>query len=140
MMTNEELHKLLYERCEETGWRKLCGIEVASLEDNKLTLSMRVTPEVSNRHGIAHGGAISGMLDTCMGLSCIIAGKNVVTMNLNVNFIRGAKLGTTVYTTAELSHVGMTTIVTESKCFDANGTLYAKATGTFYVLRNNRAR
>lgn len=137
-MTNEELQKLLYERCEETGWRKLCGIEIASLEDQKLTLSMKVTPEVSNRHGIAHGGAISGMLDTCMGLSCIIAGKNVVTMNLNVNFIRGAKIGTTVYTTAELSHVGLTTIVTDSKCFDAEGTLYAKATGTFYVLRSGR--
>lgn len=137
-MTNEELQKLLYERCEETGWRKLCGIEVASLEDKKLTLAMKVTDDVSNRHGIAHGGAISGLLDTCMGLSCIIAGKNVVTLNLNVNFLRGAKIGTTVYATAELSHVGLTTIVTDSKCFDAEGTLYAKATGTFYVLRKKR--
>lgn len=137
-MTNEELQKLLYERCEETGWRKLCGIEIASLEDKKLTLAMKVTDDVSNRHGIAHGGAISGLLDTCMGLSCIIAGKNVVTLNLNVNFLRGAKIGTTVYATAELSHVGLTTIVTDSKCFDAEGTLYAKATGTFYVLRKKR--
>lgn len=132
----EDIQQLLYERCQETGWRKTCGIEVAKLEGNELTLAMKVTEEISNRHGIAHGGAISGLLDTCMGLSCIIRGKNVVTINLNVNFIRGAKLGTTLYATAVLEHIGLTTIITESRCCDEKGTLYAKATGTFYILRN----
>lgn len=140
MMEKDEIKELLYERCQETGWRKLCGIEVASLENNKLILSMKVTPEVSNRHGIAHGGALSGLLDTVMGLSCIIRGKNVVTVNLNVNFIRGAKIGTTVFASAVLEHIGSSTIVTEAKCVDDKGTLYAKATGTFYVLRDSRIK
>lgn len=131
----DDIKQLLYERCQETGWRKLCGIDIASIEDNKLILSMPVTEEISNRHGIAHGGAISGMLDTVMGLSCIIIGKNVVTMNLNVNFIKGAKIGTMLYASAELSHIGLTTIVTDAKCYDEQGNLYAKANGTFYVLR-----
>jgi len=135
-MENEAIKQLLYERCQETGWRKLCGIEVYSLEGNKFTLSMKVTEDISNRHGIAHGGALSGLLDTVMGLSCIIRGRNVVTVNLNVNFIRGAKIGTTVYASAVLEHIGFTTIVTEAKCVDERGTLYAKATGTFYVLRD----
>ncbi len=132
----KDIKQLLYERCQETGWRKLCGIEVAEITDEKLTLSMKITPEVSNRHGIAHGGALSGLLDTVMGLSCILKGRNVVTVNLNVNFIRGAKIGTTVYASANLEHIGHTTVVTEAKCIDAKGTLYAKATGTFYVLRD----
>jgi len=135
-MNNEELKQLLYERCQETGWRKLCGIEMEGLENNQLTLSMKITEELSNRHGIAHGGALSGLLDTVMGLSCIIRGKNVVTVNLNVNFIRGAKIGTKVYATAVLEHVGSSTVVTEAKCVDAKGRLYAKATGTFCVLRD----
>lgn len=137
-MNEEEILTLLHNRCEQNGWRKLCGIKVAKLDDKKLTLSMLVTESLSNAHGIAHGGALSGLLDTVMGLSCIISGKNVVTMNLNVNFIKGPKIGTNVFATAEISHSGSSTMVTEAKCFDEKGTVYAKATATFYVLRKNR--
>ena len=135
-MTKEEIIEFLEERCDEIGFRRHCGIEFVSFENNKLVLSMKITPEVSNRHGIAHGGALSGLLDTVMGLSCIIFGKNVVTSNLNVNFIRGPRIGTTVYASANILHSGMSVMVTEGKCYDDKGTLYASATGSFYVLRN----
>lgn len=134
-MTETEILEFLHERCDEVGFRRLCGIEMASCDNNKLILSMDITHEVSNRHGIAHGGALSGLLDTCMGLSCIIIGKNVVTSNLNVNFIRGPRIGTRVYASADILHSGISTMVLESKCYDEKGTLYASATGTFYVLR-----
>ncbi|MDO4177607.1 MAG: PaaI family thioesterase [Phascolarctobacterium sp.] len=135
-MNEQEILEILHNRCEQTGWRKLCGIKVAGIKDKKLTLSMLITEDISNAHAIAHGGAISGLLDTVMGLSCMIQGKNVVTMNLNINFIRGAKTNTLVYATADIIHVGRTSIITEAKCFDDKETLYATATGTFYVLRN----
>lgn len=135
-MNQEEKIALLNSRCEQKGWRKHCGIKVAKLEGDKLTLSMLITEDLSNVHGIAHGGAISGLLDTVMGLSCIIRGKNVVTMNLNLNFIKGPKTGTVVYATADISHIGRTSIITEAQCFDDKGVLYAKANGTFYVLRD----
>lgn len=134
-MTEQEVIEFLNERCDEIGFRRHCGMELASFIDNKLILSMKITPQLSNRHGIAHGGALSGLLDTCMGLTCIISGKNVVTSNLNVNFIRGPQIGTVVYASAEIIHSGLTTMVTEARCVDDKGTLYATATGTFYVLR-----
>lgn len=137
-MNYEEKLEILNSRCERTGWRKLCGIKVAKLEGGKLTLSMLITEELSNVHGIAHGGALSGLLDTVMGLSCMLKGKKVVTMNLNLNFIKGPKIGTTVYATADISHIGRTSIITDAECFDEKGTLYAKANGTFYILRDRK--
>lgn len=134
-MTEQEIIEFLEERCDEIGFRRLCGMQFVSFENDKLILSMEITPQVSNRHGIAHGGALSGLLDTVMGLTCIIFGKNVVTSNLNVNFIRGPRIGTTVYASAEILHSGTSVMVTEAKCYDEKGTLYASATGSFYVLR-----
>lgn len=138
-MTEQEVVEFLEERCEEIGFRRHCGIKLASFKNSKLVLSMDITPQVSNRHGIAHGGATSGLLDTVMGLTCIVFGKNVVTSNLNVNFIRGPKIGTTVYASAEILHSGSSIMVTAGKCYDDKGTLYASATGNFYVLRKRES-
>jgi uncharacterized protein (TIGR00369 family) len=87
--------------------------------------------------GIAHGGLVSTLLDSVLGCACWTlapAGHHVVTVQLNINFIRPAWLGEKLIATSEVRHAGQMTAVSRGEARTAEGSLVAAATGTFMYL------
>ena len=113
----------------------LLGVRVASYERGRVRLDMDVKHEHTNVHHIAHGGVAATMVDTAMGVACFTCDKGVVTLEMNMSFIRPIGEGL-IYATGEVVHNGKHTMVCEGRVYDENGTLCLKADGTFFVVRD----
>jgi acyl-CoA thioesterase len=116
---------------------KLLQMQVAELEEGMAKLTMPVDPaRHTNLYNTAHGGALASMADTAMGIACTTTGKKVVTVDMNMNYIRSANAGETVSAVGRIIHNGKQTMVAEADIVDANNNLILKARATFFVIGN----
>jgi len=128
------LREHLLEIYDRNAFVKLLQMEILELRKGETIMAMPVEPKLTNLYQMAHGGALTTLADTSMGVSCASLGKRVVTLDLNINFIRGAETGETVTAAAKIIHNGKHTLVAESELVNSSGNLVAKARGTFFVV------
>jgi acyl-CoA thioesterase len=69
-----------------------------------------------------------------MGATCLTLNKKVVTLDFNINCIKGAPSNCSVLAIGQVIHNGASTIVVEADIIGENGEFYAKARGTFFVI------
>ena len=84
-----------------------------------------------------HGGVIAALLDSFMGRAALATspeGHHVVTVQLNVHFIRTAEAGDPLIAEAEIEHAGRRTAVVRGAIRTADGALIATGSGTFLHL------
>jgi uncharacterized protein (TIGR00369 family) len=110
-------------------------IKVSAIEPEQVRLDIDIAHEHTNVYGIAHGGVLMTIADTAMGAACLSHNKRVVTLDCSTSFIKAIPEGQHVYAIGHVVHDGSRTMVCESDIFDEKGTLYAKAHGTFFVLK-----
>lgn len=101
----------------------------------------RVHLTVTNAHlrsrEIMHGGVFAALLDASQGMAAASQapdGCDVVTMQLNVNFLRPAALGDELTATGDVVHSGRRTAVTRGEVRNQNGELTATGTATLMYL------
>lgn len=131
----ENLLKILKETYDKNPFVTLLEMNFVKMEPGSAILEMPVVVgKHTNLHGIAHGGALASLADTAMGAVCATFDKKVVTLNMNMSYIKAALSCQTVRAVARVIHNGRSTMVVESEVLDKNGELLAKATGSFYVV------
>jgi acyl-CoA thioesterase len=101
----------------------------------------RVSLHVSTSHlrtlGIVHGGVLASLLDAAQGMaaaSAARAGYDVVTVQLNINFLRPAGEGDHLIATGHVVHAGRRTAVTRGEVHTAEGELSATGSATLMFL------
>lgn len=112
------------------------GIELDKLEENGVTIKLKLAERHTNVYGIAHGGVVLTMADMAMGASCLYKGAKVVTLNLTNNFIKAIHLNDVAYARGTVTHLGKSTVVAEARIFNQDGVLCATSTGTFFRIGN----
>ncbi|MBE6096115.1 MAG: PaaI family thioesterase [Schwartzia succinivorans] len=132
---SEHVKQHFNEFYEANPFLELLGVRVASYERGRVSLEMDVKHEHTNVHHIAHGGVAATMVDTAMGIACFTCDKGVVTLGMNMSFIRPVCEGR-ISAVGEVIHAGKHTMVCEGRVFDENGTLCLKSDGTFFVVRD----
>jgi acyl-CoA thioesterase len=102
----------------------------------------RVEVVVSEKHlrsrGIAHGGLLATLMDTALGWAAgsrAPAGLDVVTVQLNVNFIRPARPGEILIAWGEVQHAGRRTAVARGEIQTAEGALVASGSATLMYVQ-----
>jgi uncharacterized protein (TIGR00369 family) len=113
---------------------ELLGIHVVEAAEGRGRLEMVVTARHLRTFGLLHGGVLAALLDAAMGTATATrtpAEHDVVTAQLNVNFIRPAWQGEQLTTTGEVVHAGRRTAVARGEVRTAEGSLVAAASGTF---------
>ncbi len=120
---------------DENPYIKLLDITIEHVEEGKVELCMPVVAgKHTNLYNIAHGGALASLADSAMGIACATTGKKVVTLEMNMNFIKGAAPQTTIRAIGQVIHNGKSTMVAESEIVDSQNHLLAKTRGTFFVI------
>ncbi len=141
-VTQEEMKELA---CRELAGRVTDGGEICSMlkleyvssdvEKGELTLRHIVLSSAANPSGKLHGGIITWLMDSTMGiLSRSYTGiSRSVTMDIHVSFLRGIDIGDELFIKARITHAGRTTI---NVCSEAsvNGKLCATADSIFYKI------
>lgn len=132
----EQMQKYLPMIYERNSFVRLLDMEITSLKEGEAVITMPVNPDKhTNLYNAVHGGAVASLADTVMGVACATTGNRVVTIDLNINYIKNAAAHETITATGKVIHCGRQTMVVEAEVLagDANR-LIAKARGTFMVI------
>lgn len=113
-----------------------CGVEVAEAGRDRVTGSLRWSPERCTAGGVLHGAALMTLADSLGALCAVLnlpAGATTSTIESKTNFFRGVRTGRAHAVTAPL-HVGRSTVVVQTDITDDAGRRVAQVTQTQAVL------
>ncbi len=111
------------------------GVQILERGDGVVRLRLDPRPELENSWGSVHGGVLMTLLDVALasaGRSLDDKCNGALTVEMKVNFIaaaQGAVLGE-----GRAQRAGRSLIFSEGELRSEDGTLLAKATGTFKLL------
>ncbi len=130
-MTEEERQEL--QKLEESsGFIKHNHFHVEEVEKEKKTvLSVELKEEALNPYGFAHGGLIFGLGDTAMGITARSTGRNAVTLNSTITYLRPT-VGKTLKAEAEMIKNGKKTCYLRCNFYDEKNNLTAIMDASYY--------
>jgi 1,4-dihydroxy-2-naphthoyl-CoA hydrolase len=129
----EWLTKQLASLYDENCYVNLLDMKIEKLSEGYAEISMPVMKKHTNLYNVAHGGSLASLADTIMGVACATTGKQVVTLDMNMNFIKSAVPQAAIKGIGRVIHNGKSTMVAEGQIFDGQGNLVVTARGTFFV-------
>ena len=119
----------------QNSFVNLLEMKLIHVEPGNAELVMPIDPaKHTNLYNVAHGGALASLADTAMGVACASLGRRVVTLELNMNFIKAPDSGTKIRACGRVVHNGGHTLVVECDVLSEKEVLLGKARGTFYVV------
>lgn len=125
----------LFEIYNYNPYVRFLEMKIAKLGQGYAELTMPIHADKhTNLYNVAHGGALASLADTSMGIACATTGNKVVTLDMNMNFIKGAKPQKALKSRGTVLHSGRSTMVVEADVIDEIGDLVLKARGTFFVI------
>ena len=125
---------------DENPFLALLGVRVTSFAWGRVRLDADITHPLTNVYGIVHGGVTVTLADTAMGGACLACNKQVVTLEMGMNFIKPIAEGGHAYAVGEVVHNGTHIMVCEARVFDDDDELCLKSQATFFVLREFGAK
>jgi acyl-CoA thioesterase len=84
---------------EDAASRSL-GMELVAAAEGTAEVRMRITEQMVNGHGIAHGGYLFMLADTAFGCACNSYGPVAVATGADITFVASARLGDELVATA----------------------------------------
>ena len=119
----------------QSAFSELIGCRLQRLEEGVAEAALTLEPQLRNRAGKLHGGAIFSLVDITMGLACSSShgfDQQSATIECKISYIRAVSDGD-VLCTSRVIHAGRRTLVVEADVYQ-DERLVAKAQGTFAVL------
>jgi 1,4-dihydroxy-2-naphthoyl-CoA hydrolase len=120
---------------------KMLGVEIVSVELDRVVAQMTAREEMSNGTGILHGGAYMTFADFMGALGTVVnlqKGTSTTTIESKTNFFAPAKVGSIVRGECLPLHRGRRTMVWQTRLTNADGRLLALVTQTQMVLEMPR--
>jgi acyl-CoA thioesterase len=124
----------LARRCADAMWAedrasRFLGMTLDAVGPGTATVSLTVTPDMANGHGICHGGFIFTLADSAFAFACNSHGDRAVAQNAQVTFLRPGRLGERLVATArEIARSGRSGL-TDVTVVNAEGTAIAEFRG-----------
>jgi uncharacterized protein (TIGR00369 family) len=115
---------------------RLLGIELDSIERGKATLGLTIRRELTQNHGVVHGGAIASLIDTATAfaiISLLAPREKVTTVDLTISYLRPLTTGRTT-AVAKVLRAGRRLFVVSAEVFDGEGKLATTALSTYIKL------
>lgn len=111
---------------------RLLGVEIVELKPGYSRVRLKVTEQMTNIHGITHGGVIFTVADVAFGTASNSRGVPAVGINMNISYLRKSTPGDELVATAReenlTRHTGLYRITVENQ----RGELLAVASGLVY--------
>lgn len=134
---NESLKKLkeTYENdIKDNNFDHFISPKILELEDGRAVIEWSPRPEHLNRFKSVHGGAFAGLVDSVGALATLSKLKRVVTIEMNVSYIKAGRIDSKIKAIGQVVHAGRSLIRTQVEVFDQDNVLLVKGNLTFFVL------
>jgi acyl-CoA thioesterase len=135
-MTNKHLD-WLREYCKEIYQTPILenflDLQIIELAEGISILGMRTAEKHSNIYGTVHGGTLASIADVAMGSSCLTLGKRVVTIDMNISYIKSAPEGSALTAIGEVISNGKTIMRAVGEIFDEQNQLLVRSQASYFV-------
>lgn len=118
-------------------FHELLGIVPGDFADGVASLRLVIDERHLRSQGIVHGGVLATLVDVALGASAATTlpdGHDLVTAQLNMNFLKPVRVGDELTATGTVLHRGRRTAVSQVQITTADGTAVAVGTGTLMIL------
>lgn len=112
-------------------------MKVTHVSRDKVVAELLVTPELSNRNGVLHGGALMALADNCGGTAAVANlpdGGSTATIESKTNFFAGIPVGDVARAECTPLHKGRSTTVWQTRITRGDGKLAALVTQTQMMM------
>jgi len=117
------------------------GIKITHVSAERVTAELVVRPDLNNRFGIMHGGAIMALADNLGGTATsanLKDGQSTTTIESKTNFFAAIPIGDVAKAECTPLHRGRTTMVWQTRITRNDGRLCALVTQTQLVLNRTK--
>lgn len=97
---HQKYYNEICEKLKSDTFAQFLGIELVEVGPGSAIAEMKITENMLNAHGTAHGGAIFTLADFVFAVACNSYGKTSVGLNVNVNYLAASFNGKTIRATA----------------------------------------
>jgi uncharacterized protein (TIGR00369 family) len=108
--------------------------DILRLDDGLAEVRWLPQPEHLNRYGAIHGGALAGLIDTVASIASLTKLKRIVTIELNVSYIKAATISNTILAKGVVIQAGKSLIRTTVELFNEDNQLITRGNLTFFIL------
>jgi acyl-CoA thioesterase len=105
MTDDEGVPEDLREQFESDPYCDLLGIELVDVEPGYAQMTVTVTDDLLNFHGIPHGGMINSLADAAFAAASNSHGDPAFALETNISFLEAVDVGTTLTATAQETHL-----------------------------------
>lgn len=115
---------------------RLLGIELDAVESGTATLGLTIRKELTQNHGVVHGGVIASLIDTATAfaiISLLAPREKVTTVDLTISYVRPLTSGRAT-AIAKVARAGRRLFVVSAEVLDKDGKLAATALSTYIKL------
>ena len=118
-----------------TPFGRWFGMRCIEQNEGRTLYELEVTPNMTNKRGVAHGGVTASLLDTALGAAVVSGIKSeewCATMQLSIQFRRPVRLGR-VFGRGRMVNRGRHAAHAEGEVVNEEGKVLAVAHGTWYI-------
>jgi acyl-CoA thioesterase len=115
-----------------SGLESSLGVKLEELQDGMVRLSLTTNGNHGNVYGIVHGGILASLSDIVMATACVTLKKRIVTLDMNISYIKNAPVGSTLTAVGEVIGNGRTIVRTTGKIIHGE-VLLTSAQASYYV-------
>ncbi len=108
--------------------------KIIDLIDGEAVIHWQPKADHLNRFGAVHGGALAALIDTVAAITSLTQMKRIVTIELNVSYIKAANINTKIVAKGKVIQSGKSLIRTRVELFNEEGQLLTTGNLTFFVL------
>lgn len=112
---------------------KMQGVKLNIASEDMVELELEQTIDTANYMGALHGGVAYTLADICAGISLLVHGLKVTTIEGSMNYLREGVSGPFIARSKTL-HKGRTTAVINIEISDGNQELIASGVFTMFIL------
>jgi acyl-CoA thioesterase len=76
------------------------GIEILDVEPGRVRVAMAIRPDMTNGHGICHGGVLFTLADSAFAFACNSRGDPMVAAGASIEYLVSARAGERVIAAA----------------------------------------
>lgn len=131
----EEVKQQLIHRVKDNPFCQVMQMDVVEVDKGKLVMQVKISEKChTNIYGYVHGGVFSGLADTACGVCCFTDGAKVITLDMNLSYIKNVRAGATVICRAEILQHGNKIMRTHCVITDENNVLLVDGALSFYII------
>lgn len=131
----EWVRSYLTEVFQQPGLYRFLGLQITEIAEGKIVISMEVAEEHGNIFGYVHGGTLASLADVTMGFPCYTVGKSIVTIDMNISYIKGAPVGSTITAVGEIISNGNSIIRSVGEIYNGEE-LLASSQASYFIVGN----